>query len=92
MRASHFRLELHLVERRRNPLHPRHCVLAKGNTGLVSAHQHGLNVGRAAQYPEQCHREEVSGRVGQHSAWQQSEAELDFGRVMSISSINPLIH
>ena len=44
MRASHFRLELYLVERRRDPLHAGHCVLAKGNTGFVSAHQHGLDV------------------------------------------------
>jgi hypothetical protein len=44
MRASHFRLELYLVERRRNPLHTGHRVLAKGNTGLVSAHQHGLDI------------------------------------------------
>src|SRR5690349_12281886 len=53
MCTSHLRLELYLVERRRNPLHPGHRVLAKGNTGLISAHQHGLYVGRAAKYAEQ---------------------------------------
>src|SRR6476659_4493326 len=59
MCTSHLRLELYLVERRRNPLHPGHRVLAKGNTGLISAHQHGLYVGCAAQDTQQGDREEA---------------------------------
>src|ERR1700693_1635725 len=67
MRTSHFRLELYLVERRRNPLHAGHCVLAKCNAGFVSAHQHGLNVGCAAEDAQDCRGKEGAGRLRQHS-------------------------
>src|SRR3954465_13779546 len=67
MRTSHLRLELYLVERRRNPLHPGHRVLAKGNTGLISAHQHGLYVRCAAQDTEQSDRKEALRRLGERA-------------------------
>src|SRR6266480_4787568 len=67
MRASHFRLELYLVERRRNALHAGHCVLAKGNTGLVSAHQHRLDIGRSAKDAQQSRRKKATRRFRQHA-------------------------
>src|SRR5436190_15674649 len=60
MSAPHLRLELYLVERRRNPLHTGHRVLAKGNTGFVSAHQHRLDVRGTAEHPQQRGSEEAT--------------------------------
>jgi len=73
MCTSHLRLELYLVERRRNPLHPGHRVLAKGNTGLISAHQHGLYVRCTAQDAEQRYREEAL-----RGLWKRTESITQF--------------
>src|SRR2546423_9510335 len=67
MRTSHLRLELYLVERRRNPLHAGHCVLAKSNTRLISAHQHRFDVRGATQDAQQRHCKEHSRRLRQHT-------------------------
>src|SRR6266550_9557353 len=72
MRASNLRLELYLVERRGNPLHTGHCVLAKGNTGLVSAHQHGFDIRSTAQNSQERDEEEIARGI-----WQDSEAIPD---------------
>ena len=58
VRAPHLRLELHLVKRRREPLHAGHRGIPKGNTGFVAAHQDPLDPERAPDHPQQCHREE----------------------------------
>ena len=40
-------------------------MLTKGNTGLVSTQQHGLDVGRASKYSERRNRKEGCRRVRQ---------------------------
>src|SRR4051794_17746959 len=67
MSATHFRLELYLVERRRYPLHSGNCVLAKCNAGFVSAHQHGLDIRCAAEDAEDGRDKKCAGRLGQNS-------------------------
>src|SRR5688572_20270186 len=39
VRAPHLRLELHIMKGRGEPFEARHRILAKGNTGLFTAHQ-----------------------------------------------------
>src|SRR5687768_532348 len=67
MRASHLRLKLYLVERRRNSFHSGHRVLAKSNTSVVPAHQHRLDVGGARQHPQERGGEEDTRRLRKNS-------------------------
>src|SRR5215211_5307962 len=87
MSASHFSLELYFVKRSGDPLHPRHRVLAKGNTRLVAAHQNRLHVGGASQ-----HAEERYSKEGLRSRGQRPESvanlvvqSLDIPRVAHVS-------
>src|SRR5215212_9910709 len=62
VRAAYFRLELHLVKCRGEPLHSGDRGISKGNTGFFAAHQDPLDPERTPGYAQECHGEHGVGR------------------------------
>ena len=58
MRAPYFDLELDVVKGRRQTLHSGHGIGAKGNTGLIPAHEDALDPQRGAHQPQKSLEEE----------------------------------
>ena len=75
MRASHFRLELHTMERGRHALHPWHGVLAKGNTGFVGAHHDSFDPQRPTHDSQQRAQEETLKQQFSTKAFQAANLE-----------------
>src|SRR3954462_4396170 len=67
VRAAYFRLELHLVERRGEPLHPGDRGISKGNTGFFAAHQDALDPESTPGDAQECHGKHRLGGRGERT-------------------------
>src|SRR4051812_12271164 len=74
MRASHVGLELNLMERGRQPLHPGHRVRTKGNTGFGAAHKDSFDPEQPADDAQHRLGEQ---RVGLRWQWPEPVAQLE---------------
>src|SRR5260221_11143890 len=87
MSTPDFRLKLYLVKSSGNPLHSRHRVLAKGNTGFVAAHEYGFHFCCAAKDAEErdCEERVRRRRKRSEAVAHLSAQRLDVLRVDHVS-------